>query len=188
MSPSPLLFSPFRIGKMELKNRIVMPPMATNYADAEGNVTERNIAYYAARAKGGVGYITIEHTGIVKEGRASVNMLLIDSDRKIAPFRRLVEAIHQAGGKVVIQINHAGRQTSASVTGAPIVAPSAIPCPVRKEMPRALSPEEIQQIVRRFRRSRPKSQRSRGGRGGNSHGPRLPPRSIPFSFFQPEER
>ena len=150
MSPSPLLFSPFRIGKMELKNRIVMPPMATNYADAEGNVTERNIAYYAARAKGGVGYITIEHTGIVKEGRASVNMLLIDSDRKIAPFRRLVEAIHQAGGKVVIQINHAGRQTSASVTGAPIVAPSAIPCPVRKEMPRALSPEEIQQIVHGF--------------------------------------
>ncbi|MGA2958116.1 MAG: FAD-dependent oxidoreductase [Thermodesulfobacteriota bacterium] len=150
MKPFSTLLSPFRIGKLELRNRIVMPPMATNFADADGNVNDRHIAYYVARARGGVGYITIEHTGILKEGRASANMALIDSDQKIPPFKKLVGAIHQAGGKVVIQINHAGRQTSASITGAPIVAPSAIPCPVRKEMPRALSPEDIQQIVQAF--------------------------------------
>ncbi len=150
MKPFATLFSPFRIGKLELKNRIVMPPMATNFADADGNVNDRHIAYYVSRVKGGVGYITIEHTGILKQGRASANMALIDSDQKIPPFKKLVGAIHQAGGKVVIQINHAGRQTSASITGAPIVAPSAIPCPVRKEMPRALSTEEIQQVVRAF--------------------------------------
>ena len=127
-----------------------MPPMATNFADADGNVNDRHIAYYVKRVRGGVGYITIEHTGILKEGRASANMALIDSDQKIPPFKKLVEAIHQAGGKVVIQINHAGRQTSASITGAPIVAPSPIPCPVRKEMPRALSTEGIEQIVQAF--------------------------------------
>jgi 2,4-dienoyl-CoA reductase-like NADH-dependent reductase (Old Yellow Enzyme family)/thioredoxin reductase len=78
-------------------------------------------------------------------------MALIDSDQKIAHFKKLVEAVHREGGKIVIQINHAGRQTSSSMTGFPIVAPSAVPCPVRKEMPKELSQEEIQEIVLAFR-------------------------------------
>ena len=144
------LFSPFRIGTLELRNRIVMPPMATNFAGEDGSVNDRHIAYYVKRAKGGVGYITFEHTGILKQGRAFPNMALIDSDQHIPPFKKLVEAVHKEGGKIVIQINHAGRQTSSSITGSPIVAPSAIPCPVRKEMPQELSTEEIQKIIEAF--------------------------------------
>jgi 2,4-dienoyl-CoA reductase-like NADH-dependent reductase (Old Yellow Enzyme family)/thioredoxin reductase len=102
------------------------------------------------RIKGGVGYITFEHTGVLKQGRAFPNMALIDSDQHIPPFKKLVEAIHKEDGKIVVQINHAGRQTSASITGSPIVAPSAIPCPVRNEMPRELSHEGIQNIVEAF--------------------------------------
>jgi 2,4-dienoyl-CoA reductase-like NADH-dependent reductase (Old Yellow Enzyme family)/thioredoxin reductase len=78
-------------------------------------------------------------------------MALIDSDQNIPSFRKLVKAIHQENGKILIQINHAGRQTSSSITGSPIVAPSAIPCPVRKEMPKELSHEEIQKIIEAFR-------------------------------------
>lgn len=144
------LFSPFKIGNIELKNRIVMPPMATHFADLDGSVNDRHIAYYVERARGGVGYITSEHTGVLKQGRAFPNMVLIDADQQIPSFKKLVEAIHQESGKIVIQINHAGRQTSSSVTGSPIVAPSAIPCPVRKEMPHAISFEEIQKIVEAF--------------------------------------
>jgi 2,4-dienoyl-CoA reductase-like NADH-dependent reductase (Old Yellow Enzyme family)/thioredoxin reductase len=144
------LFSPFQIGNLELKNRIVMPPMATNFAGEDGSVNDRHIAYYVKRAKGGVGYITFEHTGVLRQGRAFPNMALIDSDQHIPPFKKLVEAVHKEGGKIVIQINHAGRQTSASITGSPIVAPSAIPCPVRKEMPKELSYEEIQKIIEAF--------------------------------------
>jgi len=144
------LFSPFRIGTLELRNRIVMPPMATNFAGEDGSVNDRHIAYYVKRAKGGVGYITFEHTGILKQGRAFPNMALIDSDQNIPSFRKLVKAIHQENGKILIQINHAGRQTSSSITGSPIVAPSAIPCPVRKEMPQELSTEEIQKIIEAF--------------------------------------
>jgi len=144
------LFSPLRIGNLELRNRIVMPPMATNFAGEDGAVNDRHIAYYVKRAKGGVGYITFEHTGVLKQGRAFPNMALIDSDQHIPPFKKLVEAIHKEDGKIVVQINHAGRQTSASITGSPIVAPSAIPCPVRKEMPRELSYGEIQNIVEAF--------------------------------------
>lgn len=127
-----------------------MPPMATNFAGEDGFVNERHIAYYLRRARGGVGYITFEHTGVLKQGRAFPNMALIDSDQHIPPFKKLVEAVHKEGGKIVIQINHAGRQTSASITGSPIVAPSAIPCPVRMEMPKELSYGEIQKIIEAF--------------------------------------
>jgi 2,4-dienoyl-CoA reductase-like NADH-dependent reductase (Old Yellow Enzyme family)/thioredoxin reductase len=77
-------------------------------------------------------------------------MTLIDSDQQIPPFKKLVEAVHKEGGKIVIQINHAGRQTFSAITGSPIVAPSAIPCPVRMEMPKELSHEEIQRIIEAF--------------------------------------
>lgn len=150
MHPFRSLFEPYRLGTMELKNRIVMPPMATHFAGEDGSVNDRHIAYYLRRVRGGVGYITFEHTGILRQGRAFPNMALIDKDQHIPSFQKLVEAVHREGGKIVIQINHAGRQTSSSFTGSPIVAPSPIPCPVRKEMPRELSIEEIQTIVEAF--------------------------------------
>ena len=153
MAPFKTLFSPFRIGKLELKNRIVMPPMATNFAGTEGKVNDRHIAYYVKRVQGGVGYLTFEHTGILKEGKASAGMALIDGDDKTPLFKKLVDAVHREGGKIFIQINHAGRQTSSSITGAPIVGPSAIPCPVRKEMPHPLSVGEIQGLVEAFRQA-----------------------------------
>jgi len=153
MAPFKTLFSPFRIGKLELKNRIVMPPMATNFAGPDGKVNDRQIAYYVKRVQGGVGYVTFEHTGILKEGKASPGMALIDGDDKTPLFKKLVDAVHQEGGKIFIQINHAGRQTSFSITGTPIVGPSAIPCPVRKEMPHPLSVGEIRGLVEAFRQA-----------------------------------
>ena len=127
-----------------------MPPMATHFAAEDGAVNDRHIAYYLKRVRGGVGYITFEHTGVMKQGRAFPNMVLMDSDEKIVPFKKLVDAVHREGGKIVIQINHAGRQTSSLITGLPIVAPSAIPCPIRKEMPKELSQEEILEITSAF--------------------------------------
>jgi len=150
MNSFPELFRPFQINTLQIPNRLVMPPMATNFATADGAVSERQIAYYLRRAQGGVGYITFEHTGILPQGKASPNMALIDKDEKIPFFQKLTSAIHRAGAKIVIQINHAGRQTSASITGLPIVAPSPLPCPVRQEMPHPLSKEEIQKIVAAF--------------------------------------
>ena len=132
------LFSPFSIGNLKLENRIVMPPMATSYATAEGFVSDRLIAYYVERAKGGVGYITVEHTGINEQGKASPKMLMINTDAHAAKIENLVEAVHAADGKIVVQINHAGRQTFSKVTGGPIVGPSAIPALPVMETPREL--------------------------------------------------
>ena len=126
------LFSSLSIGTMEIKNRIVMPPMATHYASPEGFVTERQIAYYLERARGGVGYITVEHTGILQQGKASPKMLLISSDEHASRIQKLIEVVHKAGGKIVVQINHAGRQTSSTVTGSPLSG--HLPYPARPEL------------------------------------------------------
>jgi 2,4-dienoyl-CoA reductase-like NADH-dependent reductase (Old Yellow Enzyme family)/thioredoxin reductase len=141
------LFSPYSIGSLKLENRIVMPPMATSYATPEGFVSDRLIAYYVERAKGGVGYINVEHTGIHEQGKASPKMLMINTDDHAEKIVNLVEAVHAAGGKIVIQINHAGRQTFSKVTGAPIVGPSAIPALPVMETPRELSVSEIEDLV-----------------------------------------
>ncbi|UCF90373.1 MAG: FAD-dependent oxidoreductase [Desulfobacterales bacterium] len=141
------LFSSFTVGTLEVANRIVMPPMATNYATPEGFVTPRQIAYYVERAKGGVGYITVEHTGIRQQGKASPKMLLISSEEHALRIQALIEAVHEVGGKIVVQINHAGRQTSSAVTGLPIVGPSPIPVLPQMEIPRELSVGEIEELV-----------------------------------------
>ncbi|MCE5283609.1 MAG: FAD-dependent oxidoreductase [Deltaproteobacteria bacterium] len=144
------IFSPISIGTMKLDNRIVMPPMATNFASPEGFPTDRLIAYYRERARGGVGYLNTEHTGILLQGKASANMLMISSDEHIMPMRRLVDAVHEAMGKIVVQINHAGRQTSSAVTKMPIVAPSPIPVTEAAETPCELAIPEIEGIVEAF--------------------------------------
>lgn len=144
------LFSPFSIGSLKLANRIVMPPMATNYATPEGFVTDRQIAYYVERARGGVGYITVEHTGIHQQGKASPKMLMIHSDENAEKIKNLVQAVHAAGGKIVVQINHAGRQTFSKVTGETIVGPSAVPVLPAMETPRELTIREIEDLVATF--------------------------------------
>jgi 2,4-dienoyl-CoA reductase-like NADH-dependent reductase (Old Yellow Enzyme family)/thioredoxin reductase len=150
MAAFPHLFSPLKIGRIILKNRIVMPPMATNFADSDGSVNDRHLAYYRRRARGGAGLVIFEHTGIARQGKAFPNMALIDADEKIPGFRKLIQAVHEEGGKIFIQINHAGRQTLAAYAGCQPVAPSAIPCPVRQETPRALSREEISALIRAY--------------------------------------
>ncbi len=144
------LFSPFSIGSLNLANRLVMPPMATNYASPEGFVTERQIDYYVERARGGVGYITVEHTGILPQGKASPKMLMISSDEHELHIRKLVEAVQTAGSKIVVQINHAGRQTFAAVTGSPIIGPSPIPALPNMETPHELTAAEIEALVQAY--------------------------------------
>jgi 2,4-dienoyl-CoA reductase-like NADH-dependent reductase (Old Yellow Enzyme family)/thioredoxin reductase len=145
-----MLFSPISIGPMRVENRIVMPAMTTSLADREGCITDDLISYYRERARGGAGYITVEHSCVHPSGKANDRMVCIYDDRYIDGFIKLAEAIHREGGKIVVQLNHAGRQALSSITGQEIVAPSSIPCPIMREVPRALSTEEICGIVDAF--------------------------------------
>jgi len=144
------LFAPIRIGAMTVKNRIVLPAMGTRLADRQGYLTDRLIAYYRERARGGAGYLTVEHACVHPSGRAHENMVGLYDDRYIEGFARLAEAVHQEGAKVVVQLNHAGRQTLSTITGEQPVAPSAVACPIMKEVPRALTADEIPGLVDAF--------------------------------------
>jgi 2,4-dienoyl-CoA reductase-like NADH-dependent reductase (Old Yellow Enzyme family)/thioredoxin reductase len=149
-APYSHIFSPGRIGSLQTANRLVMPPMATNFAAKDGKVNQRHLAYYRARARGGVGYITCEHTGVLWEGKAFEGMTLLHTDENTAGFAALVDAVHAEGSKLVIQLNHAGRQTSRDIIGATPLAPSDLPCPLRLEEVQELDQTGIAEIVASF--------------------------------------
>ena len=153
----PKLFEPTHIGKMELKNRIVMPPMGTNMGTPDGHVTEEVVSYYRERARGGVGLIIVETTCVdAPVGKTTAFQLAIDNDRFIPGLSRLAETIHQHGSRTVLQLQHGGRGTKSAITGIQPVAPSPIPMPYgtqvgyEGEMPRELALAEIKDLVRKF--------------------------------------
>lgn len=150
MTAFPILFSPFRIGSMEIRNRIVMPAMETHLCDKEGFVTKELISYYRERAKGGVGYITVENTSVDPAGRINDGMMCIHEDRYIQGLTKLVDEVHKVGGKLVIQLNHAGKEALTYFTGQGVVAPSAIPSPLTRTMPLELSTKGVGDIIERF--------------------------------------
>ncbi|MBM3474183.1 MAG: FAD-binding protein [Armatimonadetes bacterium] len=146
MTRYPLLFQPGRIGRLALPNRIVMAPMGTGYADEQGHVTDRLIAYHVARAQGGVGLSIVEHTAVRRDGLAGPTMLALYDDEHVPGFRRLCDAVHAAGGRIAVQLNHGGRQADPSLAGE-LVAPSEHPSPSGKAFARALTTEEVGEIV-----------------------------------------
>ena len=150
MSEFPILFSSGKIGALETKNRIVMPPMVRNYADEKGNVTQRYIAHIDRIARGGVGTMILEASFIRPDGKGFSHELGIYTDEAIPGLRQLVDAAHTYGAVVGPQLYHAGRQTSSKVTGVQPIAPSAIPDPTINEVPRALNVVEIHEIVNDF--------------------------------------
>jgi 2,4-dienoyl-CoA reductase-like NADH-dependent reductase (Old Yellow Enzyme family) len=148
----PMLFSPGRIGTLELPNRIVMAPMATNFASADGEVTEWMLDYYAKRARGGVGLIIIENANVdYPSGISGATQLRVDQDRFIPGLFRLTQAIHAKGVYCALQINHAGAVAKkASEEGGQPVAPSDCPTDLYSTNPRTLAISEIRKIIARF--------------------------------------
>ncbi|MEA2227161.1 MAG: hypothetical protein QOF04_791 [Solirubrobacteraceae bacterium] len=143
------LFEPMEIGAMAVKNRIVMAPMERNYANRDGTVSDRTVAHYEARARGGVGWIDVEATYIDALGKGRRYQLGIDRDECVPGLRRLVDAAHAHGAKIGIELQHSGRCTSRAISGSQPVAPSAVPEPVAGgDMPRELTLPEIEQLVR----------------------------------------
>lgn len=143
------LFQPIQIGTLQLKNRLVMPPMTTNFANDDGTVSDRLIAYYAERARGGVGLVIVEMACVALGGRAFPRQLYAYSNDFIPGWRRLVDAVHRGGARIALQLAHGGRQTEAPVAGSQPVAPSPIPRG-RAEPPRELGAEEVEALIEAF--------------------------------------
>ena len=144
------------INGMELQGRVIMPPLGTYKCTEDGKVTEENLAYYAARAKNPhVSMIITEHSYISAEGQAKPRQLSVADDSDIDGLRRLTDAIHEGGAKVMCQLNHAGSAALSEVIGQQAVAPSPVVLPAIPKTgddtpPAELTEEQIAQIVRRF--------------------------------------
>lgn len=143
------LFSTFKIKDLELKNRIVMSPMCMYSVEKkDGIATEWHYLHYVSRAVGGAGFIMIEMTDVEPDGRISDYDLGLWSDDQIPALKKIVDGIHLQGAKAAIQIAHAGRKAQDAEIP---VAPSAIPFDENSKTPRALTTEEVKDIVEKFR-------------------------------------
>lgn len=143
----PHLFSPLRIGAVEVANRFVVPAVTTNFAEEGGNIGDRLIDYIEARAAGGFGMFITENLGVHASGKVMPRMGMADSDDRLPGLERLARSVRRHGTVLFGQISHAGRQTRSKITGEALVAPSALPCPLNREMPRELSRDQIDMLV-----------------------------------------
>src|SRR5918993_223590 len=123
----PSLFEPGRIGPVALRNRLIMAPMTTRAAGAEG----------------GVGLVTVEMASPERAGKHRNFELGIYHDRFLPGLTRLVETIHAAGAKAAIQLGHGGGHTRVDIAGVTPVAPSAIPHSVQEGHTEVIVPEEM---------------------------------------------
>ncbi|MCC7305546.1 MAG: alkene reductase [Alphaproteobacteria bacterium] len=153
------LFEPFKLGDITLENRVVMAPMTRSRANAEGVHGLMAVTYYTQRA--GAGLLVTEATAVSKQGSGYVNIPGIWNAAQVEGWKPVTKAVHEAGGKIFLQMFHTGRIGHSSLYGEQPVAPS-----VKKpegqvmaadysmqpyETPRALAREEIPGVVAQFR-------------------------------------
>ncbi|MFX0544508.1 alkene reductase [Roseovarius sp. S1116L3] len=151
------LFTPIDAGANHAQNRVVMAPLTRNRADKDtGEVGDMHVDYYRQRA--GAGIIITEATQISPEGKGYFQTPGIHTEGQVAAWKRVTNAVHEAGGKIVIQLWHVGRisHTSLQLGGAQPVAPSAIAADVQTftasgfedtSTPRALDLDEMPRLV-----------------------------------------
>lgn len=124
----PTLFSPVTLGRVKIRNRIAMAPLTRQMADADGTPTDEMVAYYARRARGGLGLIVTEGTyeQDAFQSKAYLSQPGIANARHVAGWRRVCDAVHEQGAKIIIQLMHGGRVSDPRVLGgAPPVSASA---------------------------------------------------------------
>lgn len=144
----PHLFSPLRIGRVTVRNRILSSGHDTVLV-RDGAVTEDLIAYHEARARGGAGLIVLQVSGVHETARYTTHVLMATDDACVPGYARLAQAVHRHGAKVFGQLFHPGREILESPDGtAPVAwAPSATPSERFHVMPRAMTEAEIHEVL-----------------------------------------
>lgn len=145
---TPNLFQPLKIGAIEVRNRIVSTGHDTTLP-VDDRVNEALIAYHRARAKGGVGLIVSQVTGVHETARYTSHVLMGVDDGCIPGFQRLAQAVQGEGARLVVQLFHPGREIMETSDGTlPVAyAPSAVPSERFHTIPRAMSAEMIAEVI-----------------------------------------
>ena len=145
------LFEPGRIGGLVIRNRAVMSPMGTDLADIHGNATPRLIAYYAERAKGGIGLIINEYTGVDDvDSIPTQHNLRMAQDYNVQEAEELTRSVHAYGAKIFAQLHHGGATSKSAFTGRQNLSPSGIPMAPGGEVPREMTLEDIKRVQEKF--------------------------------------
>lgn len=138
----------YQLKGLHLKNRIVMPPMCQYSVEAKDGIpNDWHFVHYTSRAVGGAGLIIIEMTDVEPDGRITDYDLGLWTDEQVPAFRRLIQEIQKYGAKVGIQIAHAGRKAEDAEQP---VGPSDLPVSPEWKRPRALTTEEVKEMVTKF--------------------------------------
>jgi 2,4-dienoyl-CoA reductase (NADPH2) len=152
MTGFPHLLAPGRIGAMAVRNRLVMSPMETMYGTPDGLPSQRTRDYFAARAQGGVGLITVGANGIDPQHPETPGGLHLGSDDAVAAHRALVEAVHEHGAKIQPQIVHAGPDgLGPEMHGVISLGPSVIPSYLTGRPSAEVSKTELHKIFDLFK-------------------------------------
>jgi 2,4-dienoyl-CoA reductase-like NADH-dependent reductase (Old Yellow Enzyme family) len=144
MNASSLVFTPYTIKGLSLKNRLIMAPLFVGYADREGAVTPLVIDHYREMAASGVSLVVVENASVDPSGSGSPYILRVDHDRYISGLAELAGIIHDQGALAFLQLNHAGRYAYPQERFAPS------PVKTGKIVPREMSLEEIRKVVQAF--------------------------------------
>lgn len=144
------LFEPGKIGSLELKNRFIMGAMGVGFAELGGTPTDRTVAYYEARAKGGYGLIITEVSRVQEDEFCTPFEPSFADDKHIPAWRKVTDAVHAAGGRIFPQLHQPGRQYTKSILGHQVSAPSPLACPIFDEVPHELTTEEVWHNIHLF--------------------------------------
>jgi 2,4-dienoyl-CoA reductase-like NADH-dependent reductase (Old Yellow Enzyme family)/thioredoxin reductase len=143
-------FEAFKIGSLELANRLLMAPVKTAYGNKNGDVTDRHIAYYARRAEGGIAAIILEPLYVAQAGKEHPKQLSILTPDNVAGLKKLTVALHDKGTIAIAHLNHAGRAAKPKASGRNPEAPSAVACPSTGITPDVMTVERIGEVVGRY--------------------------------------
>lgn len=156
------LFEPLTIKRMTLKNRVIMPPMGTNFANVDGSFNEEHMAYYEQRAKGGTALITLENVCFdYPMGTNGTTQLRMDNDQYIPGLWKFNEKMHAYGAKTSVQINHAGASAyGLRLEGKQAVSASDVPSKKGNPIPRPLEVAEIYEIIDKYAQGALRAQRA----------------------------
>ena len=143
-------FSPYRIGSLEIKNRLTVPAMDSGVFDEKGFVFQPTLDYYGARAAGGFGLVIIEIAAVESRGVGMPHEPAVWTDDCIPGMTKLASVIHEKGARTIVQLHHAGRETVALMAGEQIAAPSSVPCPTNRETPHEFSTQEVYDLIQHY--------------------------------------
>lgn len=144
------LLQPLKIKSLELKNRLVMPPMGTGLGNPDGTVSEANLAYLRRRVQSGAALYISEVCAVHPWGSLGPGILSVHDDSFLPGLAKMVEVVHAGGAKIALQLHHAGRESLFQLKQGTAIGPSALPSYIYGMAPREMTREDIQEVILAF--------------------------------------